>query len=46
MYENLYAGEWKVYGSGNNVSPDAKVEVIDLEEVEETNIPHFEEKII
>ena len=42
MYDNLYTCEWKAYGLGDNVSSDAKVEVIDLEEseeVKETNIP-------
>ena len=50
MYGNLYAYEWKVYGSRSTLSPDARIEVIDIEdsvdvEVTDTpNTPNFKER--
>ena len=35
LYNNVYACEWNVYGSRVEVSPDTKIEVIDLEESKE-----------
>ena len=50
MYENLYACECKIDGSGSMLSPDARIEVIDIEdsvnvEVADTpNTPNFKEQ--
>ena len=49
-YDNLYACEWKVDGSGSKLSPDTRIEVIDIEdsvdvEVTDTlNTPNFKEQ--
>ena len=51
-YENLYACEWKIHGSGVKLSPKARIEVIDIEDsndVEVTytpNNPDFQEQQI
>ena len=39
MYDNLFAWDWKVDGLEAKVSPDAMIEVIDLEESEESENP-------
>ena len=49
-YDNLYACEWKVDGSGSKLSPDARIEVIGIEdlvdvEVDKTpNIPKLQRR--
>ena len=49
-YDNLYACEWTMDGYGSMLSPDARIEVIDIEdlvdvEVTETpNTPNFKER--
>ena len=43
MYENLYAYEWKINGSGVKLSSNARIEVIDIDDsddVEVTDIPN------
>ena len=48
-YDNVYACEWKIDGSGSMISPDTRIEVIDIEDsvdVEVTytlNTPNFKE---
>ena len=32
MYENLYACEWNIDGSGSMLLPDARIEVIDIDD--------------
>ena len=32
MFENLYACEWKINGSGSMLSPDTRIEVIDIDD--------------
>ena len=49
-YDNVYACELKIDGSGSMLSPDTKIEVIDIEdsvdfEVTDTlNTPNFKER--
>ena len=49
-YDNVYACEWKINGFGSILSPDARIEVIDIEdsvdvEVTETpNTPNFKKQ--
>ena len=46
-YDNSYACELKVDGSGSKLSPDAKIDVIDIEDLvdvevtDTSNIPNF-----
>ena len=43
IYEHLYACEWKINGSGVKLSSNARIEVIDianLDDVEATDIPN------
>ena len=50
IYENVYACEWKIDGSGLKLSPNVRIEVIDIDdsvdiEVTETpNNPNFKEQ--
>ena len=50
MYENLYACECNIDGSGSMLSPDARIEVIDIEDsvnvevIETPNTPNFKEQ--
>ena len=39
MYDNVFARDWKVDGLEARVSPDTMIEVIDLEESEESEKP-------
>ena len=43
-YVSLYACEWKIDTSGIKISSGTMIELIDLEDVEETNTPNFKEK--
>ena len=50
MYENVYACEWKIDGSGVKISPNAKIEVIDIDDSDDvevtdtSNNPNFKEQ--
>jgi len=49
-YDNLYAWEWKVDDSGSMLSPDARIEVIDIDDpvdvdvTDTPNNPNFKEQ--
>ena len=38
MYENLYACEWKIDGSGVKLSPNARTEVIDIDDSDDVEV--------